>query len=156
MVDGSGLHPIVNSSDAGRVCCARWTPNGRYIVYENRYEGRIDLWALPMKAGLLRRSLHPVQLTNGPLSYRTPVPSRDGKQIFAVGMKARGELVRYDVNSKQFLPLLPGVAAFAPTFSNTGEMRLHDTYSPLRNGTAKQFKFCNRYAVDEYAPASPL
>jgi hypothetical protein len=32
-----------------------------------------------------------------------------------------------------------------------GEMRRHDTYSPLRNGTAKQFKFCNRYAVDEYA-----
>jgi hypothetical protein len=30
-------------------------------------------------------------------------------------------------------------------------MRRHDTYSPLRNGTAKQFKFCNRYAVDEYA-----
>jgi len=31
------------------------------------------------------------------------------------------------------------------------EMRRHDTYSPLRNGTAKQFKFCNRYAVYEYA-----
>jgi hypothetical protein len=30
-------------------------------------------------------------------------------------------------------------------------MRPHDTYFPLRNGTAKQFKFCNRYAVDEYA-----
>jgi hypothetical protein len=30
--------------------------------------------------------------------------------------------------------------------------RRHDTDSPLRNGTAKQFKFCsNRYPVDEYA-----
>jgi Tol biopolymer transport system component len=81
-----------------------------------------------MKAGLLRRSLHPVQLTNGPLSYRTPVPSRDGKQIFAVGTKARGELVRYDMNSKQFLPLLPGVAAFAPTFSNNGEWVAYTSY----------------------------
>jgi hypothetical protein len=32
-VDGSGLHRIVNTSDTGRVCCARWTPDGRYVVY---------------------------------------------------------------------------------------------------------------------------
>jgi Tol biopolymer transport system component len=38
--DGSGLHPIVNSSETGQVCCARWTPDGRYIVYESRYEER--------------------------------------------------------------------------------------------------------------------
>jgi WD40 repeat protein len=77
--DGSGLRPILNTSDTGRVCCARWTPDGRYIVYQNRYEGRLDLWAFPMKAGLLQRSRHPIQLTNGPLSYRSPVVSRNGK-----------------------------------------------------------------------------
>src|SRR5260370_2357358 len=81
-----------------------------------------------MKAGLLQRSRHPVQLTNGPLSYRTAVPSRDGKHICAGGMKARGELVRYDLNSKQFLPLLPGIAAFAPTFSNNGEWVAYTSY----------------------------
>jgi serine/threonine protein kinase/WD40 repeat protein len=126
--DGSGLRPIVNTSDAGQVCCARWTPDGRYIVYQNRYEGRRDLWVLPMKAGPLQRSRHPVKLTNGPLAYHRAVASRDGKQIFAVGMKARGELVRYDVNSKQFLPLLPGVAAFDPTFSRDGEWVAYTVY----------------------------
>jgi eukaryotic-like serine/threonine-protein kinase len=126
--DGSGLHPIVKTSDAGQVCCARWTPDGRYIVYQNRYEGRSDLWVFPMKSGLLHRSQQPVQLTNGPLSYRSPLPSRDGKQIFAVGMKSRGELVRYDANSKQFVPLLPGVAAFDPTFSKDGEWVAYTVY----------------------------
>lgn len=126
--DGSGLHPIVNTSDAGRVRSARWTPDGRYIVYAKNYEGRGDLWVLPMKAGLLQRSRQPVQLTNGPLSYRSPVASRDGKQIFAVGMKLRGELVRYDVSSKQFLPLLPGVAAFDPTFSKDGDWVAYTVY----------------------------
>jgi hypothetical protein len=43
-------------------------------------------------------------------------------------MKARGELVRYDVNSKQFLPLLPGVAAFDPTFSRDGEWVAYTVY----------------------------
>ena len=126
--DGSDLHPIVKTSDAGQVCCARWTPDGRYIVYHKSYEGRGDLWVLPMKSGLLQRSPHPVQLTNGPLSYRAAAPSRDGRQIFAVGVKARGELVRYDANSKQFLPMLPGIAAFHPTFSRDGQWVAYTSY----------------------------
>ena len=43
-------------------------------------------------------------------------------------MKPRGELVRYDVNSKQFLPMLPGIAAFAPTFSRDGEWVAYTSY----------------------------
>jgi Tol biopolymer transport system component len=118
--DGSGLHTVVNGSGTGHVCCAAWTPNGRYIVYSNRNEARRDLWVLPMKAGFLPRRQQPVQLTNGPLSYVKPVVARDGKHIFAVGIRDRGELVRYDAKSKQFLPFLPGVAAFNPTFSSDG------------------------------------
>ena len=61
-----------------------------------RSEERVNLWALPMEAGLLQRSRHPVQLTNGSLSYRNPVASHDGTQLFALGLAKRGELVRYD------------------------------------------------------------
>ena len=119
--DGSGLHPVVNNSATGQVCCAAWTPDGRYIVYRNRNEGRRDLWVLPMKTGFLPRRQQPVQLTNGPLSYIKPVVARDGKHIFAVGIRDRGELIRYDAKSKQFLPFRPGVAAFNPTFSSDGQ-----------------------------------
>ncbi len=126
--DGSDLHAIVKSGKSGLVCCAVWTPDGRYIVYVNRYESRSDLWALPMKTGFLSGSRQPVQLTNGPLSYARPVVSRDGKQIFAVGIRARGELVRYDAKSKQFLPMLPGVAAFNPTFSANGQWVSYTVY----------------------------
>jgi Tol biopolymer transport system component len=127
-VDGSDLHPVVKSGKTGFVCCAAWTPEGGYIVYVSRYESRRDLWALPMKTGFLSRPRQPVQLTNGPLSYAKPVVARDGKQIFAVGIKARGELVRYDEKSKQFLPLLPGVAAFNPTFSADGQWVTYTVY----------------------------
>jgi eukaryotic-like serine/threonine-protein kinase len=120
-IDGSGLRTLVNSTDTGRVCCPAWTPDGRYIVYVSRYENRRDLWALPMKTGFLSRPEQPIRLTNGPLSYIRPVVARDGKHIFAVGTEQRGELVRYDAKSKQFLPLLPGVAAFSPTFSRDGQ-----------------------------------
>ena len=120
-IDGSGLHTLANSSDSGRVCCPAWTPDGRYIVYVSRYENRRDLWVLPMKTGFLSRRQQPIQLTNGPLSYTMPLVARDGKHVYAVGTEQRGELVRYDAKSKQFLPLLPGVAAFSPTFSRDGQ-----------------------------------
>jgi eukaryotic-like serine/threonine-protein kinase len=126
--DGSGLHVLIRNSVGERLCCARWTPDGRYIVYENKHEGRRDLWILPMQSGFLRRSRSPIQLTNGPLSYRSAVSSRDGKQIFAVGMEARGELVRYDANAKQFFPLLPGVHAFDPSWSADGKWVAYTAY----------------------------
>ena len=50
------------------------------------------------------------------------------KHIFAVGKEARGELVRYDANSKQFLPLLPGVHAFGPSYSADGKWIAYTAY----------------------------
>ncbi len=127
--DGSDLHVLLRSSDAERVNDPRWTPDGRYLVYQNRREGRSDLWVLPLQSGFLRRRPPaPVRLTNGPISYRSTVSSRDGKQIFAVGQEPRGELVRYDASSKQFLPLLPGVLALGASWSADGQWIAYTTY----------------------------
>jgi WD40 repeat protein len=62
------------------------------------------------------------------LSYSGPVASRDGKQIFAAGTKQRGELVRYDGNSKLFVPFLSGISAFNPTFSRDGKWVAYASY----------------------------
>ena len=70
----------------------------------------------------------PIQLNNGPLSYSFPFPSRDGKQIFALGVKQRGELVRFDVRANQFLPFLSGISAFNPTFSRDGRWVAYTSY----------------------------
>jgi len=126
--DGSGLHALLTNDATGRLCCARWTPDGRYIVYEKRHDGRGDLWALPMQSGFLRPAPAPIRLTNGPLSYRAATSSPDGKQIFAVGIEARGELIRYDANSRQFVPLLPGIHAFAPSWSADGKWVAYTAY----------------------------
>jgi DNA-binding winged helix-turn-helix (wHTH) protein/WD40 repeat protein len=128
MADGSRLHPIVSGSEGGQVCCAEWSPDGRYILFQNRHEGRADLWLLPMKAGFLQRIPKAIQLTNGPLSYTAPVMSRDGKQIFAVGTKQRGELVRFDAKANAFVPFLSGISAFNPTFSRDGNWVAYASY----------------------------
>ena len=130
--DGSGVGLIAKSSEPGGFCCAQWTPDGRYIVFETRIKARQDLWYLPMKCGWLQRGSEPKRLTAGPLSYYDPLPSRDGKQIFAFGNKQRGELVRYDLNSKQFIPFLSGISATNLTFSRDGEWVAYLSY-PDRN-----------------------
>ena len=127
-IDGSDQRAIVASSERRKVCCARWTPDSRYVVFEDRNQGQVDLWAAQVQPGFLRRVNPPVQLTNGPLSYGGAKPSTDGKQIFAIGSKRRGELVSYDANSKQFVPILSGISAFDPTFSSDGKWVAYASY----------------------------
>jgi dipeptidyl aminopeptidase/acylaminoacyl peptidase len=122
--DGSGLHSIVD----GQVCCARWSPDAGYIVFTKQNRGRQDLWMLATRSSVFQSFRNPIRLTNGPLSYESPVVSRDGKRIFAIGTKQRGEVVRYNLNSKQFQPFLSGISAFGPTFSSDGKWVAYTSY----------------------------
>ncbi len=81
-----------------------------------------------MGKALFRRSSRPIQLTAGPLSYSGVSVSRDGKQVFAIGTMQRGELVRYDMKSHQFVPFLSGISATIPTFSRDGQWVAYDSY----------------------------
>src|SRR5262249_16274796 len=99
----------------------------KYLVYQSATAQESDIWLLP-KTALFRRRGKPIRLTNGPLPYSYPCPSRDGKQIFALGTKQRGELVRYDMKSHQFEPFLSGISATDPTFSRDGKWVAYASY----------------------------
>jgi eukaryotic-like serine/threonine-protein kinase len=105
-------------------CCGNWTADGKYFVFQSTRSGRADIWAIADRDGFLRRSKadpDPVRLTNGPMSYQSPLPSRDGKQIFVTGTKKRSELVRYDERSKEFVPYLSGISVLESYFSPDGQ-----------------------------------
>jgi eukaryotic-like serine/threonine-protein kinase len=125
--DGTARPTRLNAGQNEHPCCAAWTSDGKYLVYGTA-RSRSDLWALPTQAGLLHRSKDPIRLTSGPLSYTGAIPSRDGKQIFAIGTKRRGELVRYDVKSHQFQPFLGDISAIDPTFSRDGKWVAYASY----------------------------
>jgi sugar lactone lactonase YvrE len=67
-------------------------------------------------------------LTSGPIRWGRPYPSKDGKTIFASGLIARGELVRWDARSHQLQPYLPGISAEGVAFSPDGQFMLYVTY----------------------------
>jgi serine/threonine protein kinase/Tol biopolymer transport system component len=117
--DGTNLHLLLPGwhtppdENAGR-----WTADGKYFVFKSG----TNIWALAEKGNLFRKAdSQPVQLTTGPMSFFTPLPSKDGKKLFVVGALARGELSRYDARSAEFVPFLSGISADSVSFSKDGQ-----------------------------------
>jgi Tol biopolymer transport system component len=123
--DGTGLHRLLRGwHDPPDECCGRWTPDGKFFVFQS--QGQI--WALPRSGGLFNSDPKPVQLTSSPLTLSSPLPSKDGKKFFLIGRIFRGELTRYDANTKQFAPFLRGISAEFVDFSKDGQWVAYVSY----------------------------
>ena len=132
-VDGSNLHPVFPGNDSRDECCGVWTPDGKYFLYQSTRDGTTNIWAIREGKGLFRTARpQPVQLTAGPLAFMGPTLSPDGKRLFAVGVQNRGELMRYDPKSRQFVSYLSGRSAEGLDFSRDGEWV---TYVSFPQGT---------------------
>jgi Tol biopolymer transport system component/DNA-binding winged helix-turn-helix (wHTH) protein len=119
--DGSGLRPLLPGwNDSPQECCGKWTPDGKYFLFQSFRSGRFNLWALPERPHWFVGHTQPTQLTNGPLDFTLPVPSRDGSRIFSVGVQRRAELVRYDAR-KGFVPYFGGMSGIGLAFSPDGQ-----------------------------------
>ena len=122
--DGTGLHRLLSNGSHGiEQCCGNWTPDGNYFVFQSDQGfNEITLWAIREKSGFLRRrNPEPIQLTTAQSNMFSPVPSRDGKKLFAIQGASQGELVRYDAKSRQFVPYLSGISAISLGFSRDGQ-----------------------------------
>jgi serine/threonine protein kinase/Tol biopolymer transport system component len=129
--DGSHLRPLLPGwNNPPNECCGRWTPGGKYFVFQAIRGGTASVWALRENTGLFRSSRHePVQLTTGPMNVGEPVPSRDGKQLFVESWQPRAEVARYDVKAGRFVPYLPGISAWGLDFSRGGEWVAYNDFA---------------------------
>ena len=120
--DGSNLHQLIPGwRPSSARCCGQWTPDGRFFLFLSGESVRDtvemvpkggEIWALDERRGMFRRPpAEPIQLTSGPISWGTPIPSKDGSKIFAEGTILRGEASRFDAKSKQLQPFLGGISA---------------------------------------------
>ena len=132
--DGTNLHPLLPGwNNPAAECCGMWTRDGRYFIFQSTRNGRTDLWALPERGSLLRPAARkPQQLTAGPISFLSPDTSRNGSEVFALGVQKKNELVRFDPLSKQFAPYLSGMSAEGVAFSKDGQWI---TYVEIPQGT---------------------
>jgi Tol biopolymer transport system component/DNA-binding winged helix-turn-helix (wHTH) protein len=111
-------------------CCGKWAPDGQYFVFQSDQGGRIDLWVLPETRTLpwKKADSQPIHLTAGPLEFEDPVPSKDGKKIFAIGNLRRAEVVRYDSRTHEFHPYFSDISAEGLAFSKDGKWVAYTSY----------------------------
>ncbi len=124
--DGTNLHQMFPGwhTTTGQ-CCGSWTPDGSYFVFESGGQ----IWAVREAGSLLHKvNREPVQLTAGTVSYRYPVPGKDGKTLFAVAGFRRGELQRYNTKSKAFESFLGGISVQDVDFSKNGQWVAYISY----------------------------
>jgi Tol biopolymer transport system component/predicted Ser/Thr protein kinase len=126
--DGKNLHPLLPGwNQPSAECCGNWTPDGKYFVFQASRNGKTEIWAIQerhsevARLGLSGRPAgEPVQLTGGQLNSIAPVLSPDGKKLYVIGQQQRGELVRYDSKSREWVPYLSGISADFVDFSKDG------------------------------------
>jgi len=124
--DGTGLRLIRKGARGD--CCFRWSADANHVLYIARDGTRSDIWAFTTKGGPFRHSDKPMRLTAGPLSYSAACSGHDPNQIFAVGSRDRAELVRYDLNKRDFTTVFPGESASDLTYSANGEWVTYSSY----------------------------
>jgi Tol biopolymer transport system component len=136
--DGSGLHALLPEwHDVSSKCCGSWTADGRYYIFqatENAMGSSGNLFALAEPAGRFERKRvdAPVRLTQGSISFSSPVPAPDGRNIWALGLNIRGAVVKYDPATSKFVPFLSGISASDLDFSPDGRWV---TYVSIPEGT---------------------
>ncbi|MGA3068870.1 MAG: protein kinase [Terracidiphilus sp.] len=128
--DGSHLRRMLSGwNDGANVCCGSWTPDGRYFVFQATSQGISSLWAMRETGDLWHKVSHePIQLTQGAMSAESPLPSKDGKKIFFIGVLLRGEVMRYDPETHTLAPFLPGFSAEGLNFSKDGRRMVWASY----------------------------
>ncbi len=115
--DGTELHKMFRAGPGD------WSPDGRYFIMERRdpgyTSGHLEVWSLPeLKAfQWTKQDSEPIRLTSGPFEFRWPVAGKDEKEIFALAVNWRAEVIRYDSGSHKFAPYLDGISAEGLAFS---------------------------------------
>jgi len=131
--DGSEAHRLFPGWTTSPVeAYGRWTQNGAYYLFTRDDDNGQNIWALPENRGWFHKtSSGPIKLTTGPLNFVEASSDRTGRRIFTIGWQARGEAVRYDPRSQQFLPFLSGLSAEEIAFSPDGQWI---TYADIPDG----------------------
>ena len=120
--DGTGVHRLLPDwKEPGWQCCGHWTPDGKFYLFHVWKLTKGEIWALDERRVLFRpQTPAPIRLTDGPISWWQPIPSKDGKTIFADGGIGRGELCRIDLKTGSPQPFLGGISAEMVAFSPDG------------------------------------
>ncbi len=107
--------------ESAQQCCGEWSPDGRVFYFQALVDGFYQVFAHEESSSWLHLGRGTsTQLTSGPLNYRSPLPTQDGKALILFTQSQKSELVYYETAKGRWLPLLDGVSAATGAFSPDG------------------------------------
>lgn len=126
---GRDLHPFLPGWNAFD---GHWTSNGSYYIFGAFKDDRQTLWAVRESSWPPWRQPVPVQLTFPPVAYATPLPSRDGRSIYAYGAVSGGiDVVHFDPLTHRFKPVLSGLSVEEVAYSPDHQWMLYSKGNQL-------------------------
>jgi len=149
--DGTNLHRMLPGWDKRpEEWEGSWTTDGRYFLFDSKYSGTHDVWAMREGKGWFRRQpAKPARLTEGSVEFGAMLPGKSSQQLFAVGATWKNEFVRYDVQSHQFQPFLPDLHAITLSYSRDGAWF---AYVHPESGVIARMKTDGTHALDLTPP----
>ena len=139
----------------------RWTPDGRFFLFDALHGGGFGLWALRERSRFAAwRDPGPFQLTSSLNGVQQPIFTKDGKKLFAIFTDPdRGELMRYDPSIQQFVAYLQprGMSAGQTSFSPDGAQIAYIKYPELslwkmNADGSNQHQLVERAALAQWSP----
>jgi DNA-binding winged helix-turn-helix (wHTH) protein/Tol biopolymer transport system component len=128
-VDGSGMRPLLPDWNVPKwEWTMGWSHDACWFAFSAAHDGGTDIWLLEHDPSSSGSDQKPVQLTAGPIEFDLPTFSPDSKRLFAVGLQRRGELLRFDSTTHQFVPYLGGISADQLDFSRDREWVAYVSY----------------------------
>jgi Tol biopolymer transport system component/DNA-binding winged helix-turn-helix (wHTH) protein len=127
--NGKDIHRLLPDwKESPYQCCGNWSPDGDYYYFQASQ----GIWVMPERRSIFRgAAAGPSRLTFGPLLFRAPVASGDGKSLFVVGEEPRVELFRYDVQARRLDSYLGGLSAGPVDFSSDGKWMAYVSYPDM-------------------------
>jgi Tol biopolymer transport system component/DNA-binding winged helix-turn-helix (wHTH) protein len=98
-----------------------WAQNGKYFMFRSARDGVAGIWAR-REGSMLPWRNRPFQIYQGPLYFyqMAGIEDPDSTRVYFSGDDQRYELMRYDADSRTFMPYLGGASAEAVRYSPDG------------------------------------
>jgi Tol biopolymer transport system component/DNA-binding winged helix-turn-helix (wHTH) protein len=139
--DGKNLQRVLSNAPAERHdITGAWSSEDRYFLFTGGSDSRLNqvmdsisnVWASPEHSGFFSRAKRQaVELTHGPLSFRSLADTGDSDRFFALGTHPEYQLVRMNPSTNAYDVILPDAGATDVDVTADGEWLV---YSLRENG----------------------
>jgi len=158
--DGTGLRRIFPANThQTHDATGAWNNNQRYFLFITGADTRLDevldsasnVWATRESWSFTAGKRQPIQLTEGPISFRSLAGAGDSDRFFALGSHPEFQLMRIDTRSSRTNVVLPDAGASDVDVTPDGEWLV---YSLRESGALWKSRRNGKERI-ELTPASP-